>query len=186
MGDPWVGKIPWRRAWQPTPVFLPGESHGRKSLEGCSWRGRRVGRDWATKHSAEQCVYVNPSLPIYPPFPSPSSTWWLSTSVILFLFCNELISTTFFDFVYKWYHMILVLLWLTSLRMTISRTIYVAANGVIFFFFMAQQYSIVYMYYHIFSIRSPVSGRLDCFMSWLSWIALQWSLRCMNKTPPEF
>ena len=25
----WVGKIPWRRAWQPTPVFLPGESHGR-------------------------------------------------------------------------------------------------------------------------------------------------------------
>ena len=24
--DPWVGKIPWRRAWQPTPVFFPGES----------------------------------------------------------------------------------------------------------------------------------------------------------------
>jgi len=30
----WVGKIPWRRAWQPTPVFLPGESHGQRSLEG--------------------------------------------------------------------------------------------------------------------------------------------------------
>ena len=27
--DPWVGKIPWRRKWQPTPVFLPGKSHGR-------------------------------------------------------------------------------------------------------------------------------------------------------------
>jgi len=27
--NPWVGKIPWRRAWQPTPVFLPGESHDR-------------------------------------------------------------------------------------------------------------------------------------------------------------
>ena len=26
--DPWVGKIPWRKAWQPTPVFFPGESHG--------------------------------------------------------------------------------------------------------------------------------------------------------------
>ena len=26
--DPWVGKIPWRREWQPMPVFLPGESHG--------------------------------------------------------------------------------------------------------------------------------------------------------------
>ena len=32
--DPWVGKIPWRRAWQPTPVFLSGESHGHKSLAG--------------------------------------------------------------------------------------------------------------------------------------------------------
>ena len=29
---PWLGKIPWRRNWQPTSVFLPGESHGRKSL----------------------------------------------------------------------------------------------------------------------------------------------------------
>ena len=31
--DPWVGKIPWRRAWQPTPVFLPGESHGQRAWE---------------------------------------------------------------------------------------------------------------------------------------------------------
>ena len=30
--DPWVGKIPWKRAWQPIPVFLPGESHGQRSL----------------------------------------------------------------------------------------------------------------------------------------------------------
>ena len=30
--DPWVGEIPWRRKWQPTPVFLPGESHGERSL----------------------------------------------------------------------------------------------------------------------------------------------------------
>ena len=34
--DPWVGKIPWRRAWQPTPIFLPGESHGQRSLGGYS------------------------------------------------------------------------------------------------------------------------------------------------------
>jgi len=34
--DPRVGKIPWRRAWQPAPVFLPGESHGQRSLAGCS------------------------------------------------------------------------------------------------------------------------------------------------------
>ena len=32
--DPWVGKIPWSKIWQPTPVFLPGESHGQRSLAG--------------------------------------------------------------------------------------------------------------------------------------------------------
>ena len=37
---PWIGKIPWRRKWQPTPVLLPGKSHGWRSLEGCSPWGR--------------------------------------------------------------------------------------------------------------------------------------------------
>ena len=32
--DPWIGKFPWRRAWQPTPVFLAGESHRQRSLVG--------------------------------------------------------------------------------------------------------------------------------------------------------
>ena len=34
--DPWVGKSPWRSKWQPTPVFLPGKSHGQRSLAGRS------------------------------------------------------------------------------------------------------------------------------------------------------
>ena len=34
--DPWIGNIPWRRKWQPTPVFLPEESNGRRSLAGYS------------------------------------------------------------------------------------------------------------------------------------------------------
>ena len=34
--DPWVEKIPWRTAWHPTPVLLPGKSHGQRSLVGCS------------------------------------------------------------------------------------------------------------------------------------------------------
>ena len=38
---PWVGKIPWRREWLPSPVFLPGESHGQRSLVGYSPRGQR-------------------------------------------------------------------------------------------------------------------------------------------------
>ena len=39
--NPWVGKIPWRRKWQPTPVFLSGRFHGQKSLAGCSSWGHR-------------------------------------------------------------------------------------------------------------------------------------------------
>ena len=39
--DSWVRKIPWRRIWQPTPVFLPEESHGQRSLAGYSPRGRK-------------------------------------------------------------------------------------------------------------------------------------------------
>ena len=41
---------PWRREWQPTPVFSPGKSHGQNSLEGYSpWVGKRVGHNLATK-----------------------------------------------------------------------------------------------------------------------------------------
>ena len=49
--DPWVRKIPWRRRWQPTPVFLPGESHGQRSLVDYSPWGHRESdmTDWVTK-----------------------------------------------------------------------------------------------------------------------------------------
>ena len=39
--DPWVGKILWRREWQPTPGFMPGEVHGQRSLEGYSPWGHK-------------------------------------------------------------------------------------------------------------------------------------------------
>jgi len=56
--DPWDGKIPWRRAWQPTPVFLPGESpwteeSGRLQPMGC----QRVRNDPATKHIYFECFW---------------------------------------------------------------------------------------------------------------------------------
>ena len=56
--DPWVRKIPCRRKWQPTPVFLPGESYGQRSLVGYSpWGRKRVGYDLAIKQiiTALQC-----------------------------------------------------------------------------------------------------------------------------------
>ena len=37
--DPWVGKVPWRKKWQLTPAFLPGKSHGQRSLVSCSPQG---------------------------------------------------------------------------------------------------------------------------------------------------
>ena len=49
--NPWVGKIPWRGKWQPTPVLLPGKSHGLRSLVDYSPWGRRHGHDWATSLS---------------------------------------------------------------------------------------------------------------------------------------
>ena len=62
--SPWVGKIPRRRKWQSTLVFLPGKCHGQRSLSGCSSRGcKRVGHDWATKpppsahHVNTFCLY---------------------------------------------------------------------------------------------------------------------------------
>ena len=39
--NPWIGKIPWRRKWQSTPVFLPEKSHGQRSLGGCSPWGHK-------------------------------------------------------------------------------------------------------------------------------------------------
>ena len=44
---PWVRKMPWRRAWQPTPVFLPGESRGQRILAGRSRWSHGVGHDWS-------------------------------------------------------------------------------------------------------------------------------------------
>ena len=50
--DPWVRKIPWRRAWQPTPVFMPGESQGQRGLAGyIQYIGlQRVAQDEVTQH----------------------------------------------------------------------------------------------------------------------------------------
>ena len=51
--DPWVGKVPWRRQWQPTAVFLPGESHGQRSLAGYSpWGCKESDRTEVTQHTS--------------------------------------------------------------------------------------------------------------------------------------
>ena len=49
--SPWVGQIPWRRKWQATPVFLPGKSHGQRSLVGLSPQGHAA----AAAKSLQSC-----------------------------------------------------------------------------------------------------------------------------------
>ena len=65
--DPWVGKIPWRRKWQPTAVFLPGESHEQRSLAGCS--------PWSRKESdTTELGHSEPLIKDLRYFPPPPAT----------------------------------------------------------------------------------------------------------------
>ena len=76
-GDPgfdrWVGKIPWRRKWQPTPVFLPGKSHGPRSLVGYHPLGSKESDTTERLHFHFQiCTYRPPAKPLG------QSTEWLT------------------------------------------------------------------------------------------------------------
>ena len=54
--NPWVGKIPWRRERLPTPVFLPGESHGQRNMVGNSpWGCKESDKTEATKQAGRPC-----------------------------------------------------------------------------------------------------------------------------------
>ena len=56
----WVGKIPWRRAWQPTPVLLPGQSPWTEMPGGLQSFGlQKVGHNWAANHIAHTLSYIN-------------------------------------------------------------------------------------------------------------------------------
>ena len=53
--DPWVRKIPWRRKWQPTPVFLPGEPHRQRSLADCGpWGHKETDTEWLSMYAHTQ------------------------------------------------------------------------------------------------------------------------------------
>ena len=62
--DPWLGRIPWRRKWQPTPVLLPGEFHGQEP-DGLQVIGSQSWTDWATNTHLE--------------------VWWYPTVVLIFI-----------------------------------------------------------------------------------------------------
>ena len=63
--DPWVGKIPWRRTRQPTPVFLPGEPRGQRSLVGYSPRGcKELDRTERLTHTHSFHIFVPSSITV--------------------------------------------------------------------------------------------------------------------------
>ena len=81
----WVGKIPWRKKWQPTPVFLPVKSHGQRSLEGYSPRGcKRIGQNLAAKQ--QHCAFYSPCSKRAPQLEI--QAWSLSTHVDRYLKCG--------------------------------------------------------------------------------------------------
>ena len=114
--NPWVGEIPWKRAWKPTPVFLPGDSHGQRSGRLQSVLSQRVKHDWsdwAHMHTLFSSVQFSRSVVsnslrphelqhARPPCPSPTpgvhlnscpSSWWchpaISSSVVPFSSCSQ-------------------------------------------------------------------------------------------------
>ena len=82
---PWVRKMPWRRAWHPTPVFLPGESHAQNDLEGSVHVSHRVRHDWSDLALLLlSCSVMSDSL-------RPHGLQWDSFKlllVILFIYCH--------------------------------------------------------------------------------------------------
>ena len=86
-------KIPWRRAWQPTPVFSPGESHGLRSLVGYSPQGHKESDGTeATQHLAtnqqvrqEERSHSTPGLPMHPQLPefTPTQLQLMSTESVM-------------------------------------------------------------------------------------------------------
>ena len=61
--DPWIGKVIWRRKWQPTPISLPGKSHGQRSLVGYSPWGHKESDPTVRTHTHTQTIF-------WPVFPS--------------------------------------------------------------------------------------------------------------------
>ena len=89
----WVRKIPWKRKWQLTPVYLPGKSQGQRSLAGYS--------PWGHRHNLvteqQQSVYVNATLSSHPALTFPFCVQHIGSLCLHLYSClgNRFICTTF-------------------------------------------------------------------------------------------
>ena len=104
--DPWVRKIPWRRQWQPTPVFLPGKSHRQRSLEGYSPWGHKESdmAEWLGTNTYNKCIHkytytqIHADTWISTPFPDPPVFLFMrQPHFIRFLLCGKLLDRKWED-----------------------------------------------------------------------------------------
>ena len=82
---PWVGKIPWSRKWQPTPVFLSGKSHGQRSLVGYSPRGHKESDMTERFHFSLSCIGEGNGNPLQCSClenPRDGGAWWAAINGI--------------------------------------------------------------------------------------------------------
>ena len=76
--DPWVGKMPWRRAWQPTPVSLPGESPWTEEPGGLqSTESQRVRHDWSDSAHTYMVFRTTDALMVFSVSHQPSGISWV-------------------------------------------------------------------------------------------------------------
>ena len=101
--NPWVGKIPWKREWQPTPVFLPGKSHGQRSLVSYTLWICRVRHDWAhTDFISFWLIY-------------PSSISFCKNNMHIFSYSlNFLLESKYYNFYIASFHLKTYILKITS------------------------------------------------------------------------
>ena len=132
--DPWVRKIPCRRRCQPAPVFLPGESHGQRSLVGSSPWGLAA-LDWApSSYRGTQCTYVSTPLPVIPTLSCPTPVH-KSVLCLQLCACPQIGSSLPFSrfHIYALMYNVSFFFWLTSLYVTDSRFILINKNDPISF-----------------------------------------------------
>ena len=99
---PWVGKIHWRKEWLPTPVFFPGQFHGRWSLVDYSpWSFKESDTEWITNtHSrvsdwqeAKKCFTFTHAIPRI-------ATWWCQMAYVCLFSTGKISRNFFFPFLY--------------------------------------------------------------------------------------
>ena len=115
--DSWVRKIPWRRKWQPTPVLLPGESHGQRSLAGYS--------PWGHKSRTRLKLFSGWYLQLY------ISAFLLAN---LFIYCTEFPEFFLISLLYL-YNSILFMLLISQIRVSFFETFFWSLKCACFLWF---------------------------------------------------